>query len=83
MFFVFVHTLFKKKYMLWKSRLQQTTVMIIFSLYFRENKIDISCESSARQKIYKKHHALFSCKNKSKENNKKIKNITVSTADFA
>ena len=31
-----------------QSRLQQMTVINIFSLFFRENKLDVSSDSSAR-----------------------------------
>ena len=40
----------------------------IFSTFFRDDKIDISCESSARLRILMKHQALFA----SKDNSKKI-----------
>ena len=47
-------------------RLQQTTFINTFALFSRENKtFDISCESSARQRIQMKHQALFSTKDKS------------------
>ena len=36
----------------------------IFSLFFR--RLDVSSESSARQRIHLKHQALFSSKDKSK-----------------
>ena len=41
-----------------------------FSLFFRETekiRLDISCESSARQRIHIKHQVLFSSKDKSKK----------------
>ena len=42
-----------------------------FFIFFKENiRLDISCESSAMQRIHIKHQALFSSKDKSK---KKIK----------
>ena len=31
-----------------------------FSLFFREKRLDVSCESSARQRIHMKNQALFS-----------------------
>ena len=40
-----------------------------FSLLFREIRLDVSSESSARQRIHTKNQALFS----SKDNSKKIK----------
>ena len=41
----------------------------IFSLFFSERiRHDISCESSARQRIHMKHHALFSSKDKKEKN---------------
>ena len=45
----------------------QTTVINIFSLFFREKKIDVSSESSARQRNHMKKQALFSWKGKSKK----------------
>ena len=48
-----------------QSRLQQTTFINIFSLFFRENKTDVSSESSARQRIHTKNQALFPSKDKS------------------
>ena len=50
------------------SRLQQMTFINIFALFFRENKrLDVSSESSARQRIHLNHQALFSLKDKSKK----------------
>ena len=51
-----------------QSRLQQTTVMNIFSLFSEKIRLDILCESSARQRIHMKRQALFSSKDKSKKN---------------
>ena len=39
-------------------------ILNFFSLFFRANKVDILCESSARQKIHMKCQALFSLKKK-------------------
>ena len=39
----------------------------IFFIVFREKRLDILCESSARQRIHMKHHALFSSKDKNKK----------------
>ena len=50
-----------------QSRLQQRTSINIFSLFFREIRLDVSSESSARQGIHMKHQALFSSKDKSKK----------------
>ena len=50
-----------------QSRLQQTTFINTFSLFFREKRLDISCKSSARQRIHMKHQALFSSKYRSKK----------------
>ena len=38
-----------------------------FNVLQRKQRLDISCESSARQRIHIKHQALFSSKDKSKE----------------
>ena len=38
-----------------------------FSLFFRENRFDVSSESSAGQRIHMKNQALFSSKDKSKK----------------
>ena len=51
------------------TRLQQTTFINIFSLFFRKIRLDVSSESSAWQRIHLKHQALFS----SKDNSKKLK----------
>ena len=50
-----------------QPQLQQTTFINIFSLFFRKIRLDVSSESSARQKIHMKHQALFSLKDKSKK----------------
>ena len=53
-----------------QSGLQQTPFINTFSLFFffsEKLRLDISCESSARQRIHMKHQALFSLKNKSKK----------------
>ena len=39
-----------------------------FSLFLEKIRLDISCESSARQRIHIKHQALFSSEVKSKKN---------------
>ena len=49
-----------------QSRIQQTAFINIFSLFFREIRLDVSSESSARQRIHMKNQALFSSKDKSK-----------------
>ena len=57
-------------YSAFKSRLQQTTFINTFSLFFffvREIRLDVSSESSARQRIHLKHQVLFSSKVKSKK----------------
>ena len=41
--------------------------MNIFSLFFREIRLDVSSESSARQRIHMKNQALYSSKDKSKK----------------
>ena len=43
------------------------TFISIFSLFFRENKINVSSKSSARQRIHMKNQAIFSSKDKSKK----------------
>ena len=48
-----------------QSRLQQTTFITIFSLFFSGKiRLDVSSESSARQRIHMKIQALFSSKDK-------------------
>ena len=54
-------------------RLQQMTVLNIFSLFSEKMELDISCESSARQKIHLKHQAFLSSEDKNK---KKIKVVS-------
>ena len=53
------------------AKLQQTT-LLFFNFYLSKKiRIDISCESSARQRIHMKYQILFSL-----ENNEKIfKNV--------
>ena len=51
-----------------QSRLQQITFMKIFFQCLSEKiRLDISCESSARQRIHMTHQALFSLKAESKK----------------
>ena len=50
-----------------QSRLQQVTFINTFSLFSEKIILDISCESSARQRINMKLQALFSLKYKSKK----------------
>ena len=40
-------------------RVQQATVLNIFFLFSEKIRLDISCESSARQKIHIKHQAAY------------------------
>ena len=46
--------------------MQQTTFINIFSLFSEKIRLDVSSESSARQRIHMKNRALFSLKDKSK-----------------
>ena len=39
----------------------------IFSLFLEKIRLDVSSESSSRQRIHMKNHGLFSSKNKSKK----------------
>ena len=39
----------------------------LFSCFSEKIRLDVSCESSARQRIHMKHQALFSLKDKSKK----------------
>ena len=50
-----------------QSRLQQTTFINIFFIVFQRIRLDVSSESSARQRIHLKYQALFSSKDKSKK----------------
>ena len=45
-----------------------------FVMFFSENiRLDVSCESSAKQRIHMKHQALFSLKDRSEKfNNKSV-----------
>ena len=54
--------LFSSKIKVKKCRLQQTTVLNTFSLFSEKIRLDVSCESSARQRIHMKHQAIFSSK---------------------
>ena len=40
----------------------------VFSGFLEKIRLDVSCESSARQRIHMKNQALFSSKDKSKKN---------------
>ena len=50
-----------------QSRLQQTTFINIFLCFSEKIRLDVSSESSARQRIHMKNQALFSSKDKSKK----------------
>ena len=50
-----------------QSRLQQTTFINIFHCFSAKIRLDVSSESSARQRIHMKNQALFSLKDKSKK----------------
>ena len=50
-----------------QSRLQQTTFINNFSFFSEKIRLDVSVESSARQRIHMKNQALFSSKDKSKK----------------
>ena len=50
-----------------QSPLQQTTLIDTFSLFVEKIRLDVSSESSARQRIHMKNQALFSSKDKSKK----------------
>ena len=49
-----------------QPRLQQTTFINTFSLFFRKIRLDVLSESSAGQRIHIKYQALFSSKDKKK-----------------
>ena len=42
-----------------QAKLQQTTLLLFLPLPFEENKLDVSCESSAKQRIHMKYQELF------------------------
>ena len=44
-----------------------TTAAVVFHCFSGSIRLDISCESSARQRIHTKQQALFSMKDKSKK----------------
>ena len=44
------------------------TVFFFFIVFSEKIRLDVSSESSARQRIHLKHQALFSSKDKSKKN---------------
>ena len=48
-----------------QSRLQQTTFINIFHCFSEKIRLDVSSESSARQRIHMKNLGLFSLKDKS------------------
>ena len=50
-----------------QSRLQQTTFINIVSLFYREKRLDVSSESSARQRIHMKIKPYFLQKMKIKK----------------
>ena len=47
-----------------QSRLQQTTFMNRFSFFSEKIRLDVSSESSARQRIHMNNQVLFSSKDK-------------------
>ena len=51
-----------------QSQVEQTPFINTFSLFLEKIRLDISCESSARQRIHMKHQALFCSQDKSKKN---------------
>ena len=50
-----------------QSRLQQKTFIHIFHCFSEKIRLDVSSESSARQRIHMKSRALFSSKDESKK----------------
>ena len=50
-----------------QSRLQQTTFINIFHGFSEKIRLDVSSDSSARQRIHMKNEASFSSKDKSKD----------------
>ena len=66
MHFVYTHCWFYKNCN--KRSYEPLTVLNIFHCFFYKIMLDISCESSAWQNIHMKHQALFSSKDKSKNN---------------
>ena len=50
-----------------QSRLRQTTFINCFHYFSEKIRLDVSSESSARQRIHMKNQALFSSKDKSKK----------------
>ena len=50
-----------------QSRLLQTTFINTFSLFFKKIRLNVSSESSARQRIHMKNQVWFSSKDKSKK----------------
>ena len=49
-----------------QAKLQQTTLLFFYFYLLKKIWLDISCESSARQRIHMKYQALFSLKNNEK-----------------
>ena len=47
-----------------KPRMQQMTFINIFHCFSEKIRLDVSCESSARQRILMKNQAIFSSKDK-------------------
>ena len=50
-----------------QSRLQQTTFINFFHCFSEKIRLDVSSESSARQRIHMKNQALFSSKDKTEK----------------
>ena len=42
------------------------SLKIVFNVFVEKIRHNVSCESSARQRIHMKHHAIFSAKDKIK-----------------
>ena len=50
-----------------QSQMQQTTFINTFHCFSEKIRLDVSSESSARQRIHMKYQALFSSKDKTKK----------------
>ena len=66
------------EYIVRQEKLQQTTLIFFYFYLLKKIRLDVSCESSARQRIHMKYQVLFSLKN----NEKVLMNVICCSRDW-